>query len=181
MTSRVKIKVIVIKVVVGEIKDMEDSKIVKEEKIEQETTVQIQSEQVILIQKMEKQLFFTRLIAIFTGLSCIALIIVALVVIPPVMKTLRGAQEVMNTANATMTAATTAIETAEKSLENVETMTDSIIVTSNQLNDLVSGNAESMTKAMTELSNIDFEGLNGAITDLQDAVGPFANLMRKFQ
>lgn len=135
----------------------------------------------LLLKKVEKQLFFTRLIALFTGLSCVALVVVALVVVPPVMKTLNSAQAVMNTANTTMVAATSAIQVVEKSLENVEDMSDSIIDTSNQLNAFVTENAGSMTTAMTELSNIDFEGLNHAITDLQDAVGPFANMMRKFK
>lgn len=135
----------------------------------------------LLLKKIEKQLLFTKLVALFTGLSCAALVLVALVVVPPVMKTLSSAQAVMNTANTTMVAATSAIEAAEKSLENVEVMSDSIIDTSNQLNAFVTDNSASMTKAMDELSNVDFQGLNSAITDLQDAVGPFANMMRKFK
>lgn len=160
---------------------MDNEKIIEAEIKNEEASSSAKDINEVMLQKLEKQVFFTKLIAVFTGLTCVAVLLVACILIPPVMKTLNSAQAVMNTANTTMSAATSAIEAAEKSLDNVETMSNSIIDTSNQLNAFVTENAESMSKAMDELSNINFKGLNEAIVDLQDAVGPFASLMRKFQ
>ena len=42
-------------------------------------------------------------------------------------------------------------------------------------------NGEAMTGAVQSIEDIDFEGLNKAIQDLQDAVGPFAKTMRMFK
>ena len=52
---------------------------------------------------------------------------------------------------------------------------------SKSLNGFVTDNAQTLTDAATDISNIDFEGLNGAIRDLQDAVGPFAKMMNRFK
>ena len=134
-----------------------------------------------LIRKMEQQLMMTKIIAALIALI-LAVIVVGLgILVPPALKALSTAQEVMNTANITMNEANAAILAAEQSMENVETMTDSIIETSNQLNSFVTDNAESMTTAVEQIGSIDFQGLNDAIKDLQDTVGPFANMMRKFQ
>jgi len=46
---------------------------------------------------------------------------------------------------------------------------------------MLTDNSQSLTDAVEKMNNIDFEGLNKAIQDLQDAVGPFANLMKKFK
>ena len=40
---------------------------------------------------------------------------------------------------------------------------------------------QAMTGAVQSIEDIDFEGLNKAIQDLQDAVGPFAKTMRMFK
>ena len=47
------------------------------------------------------------------------------------------------------------------------------------MNKLVDDNGSNLAAAVKSLSEIDFEGLNKAITDLQDAVGPMASLMKK--
>ena len=132
-----------------------------------------------LIRKMEQQLMMTKIIAALIALI-LAVIVVGLgILVPPALKALSTAQEVMNTANITMNEANAAILAAEQSMENVETMTDSIIETSNQLNSFVTDNAESMTTAVEQIGSIDFQGLNDAIKDLQDTIGPFANIMIK--
>lgn len=134
-----------------------------------------------LMRKLDLQLMMTKVIAALIGLILAVVVIGLCILVPPALKALSTAQEVMNTANATMNEANAAILAAEQSMENVESMTDSIIETSNQLNAFVNENAESMATAVEQIGSIDFQGLNGAIKDLQDAVGPFANMMRKFQ
>ena len=48
-----------------------------------------------------------------------------------------------------------------------------------EIKEFVDDNGENLAAAVKSLSEIDFEGLNKAITDLQDAVGPLASLMKK--
>ncbi len=46
---------------------------------------------------------------------------------------------------------------------------------------LLSENSKELTESIKEISEIDFDGLNKAIKDLQDAVGPMASFMNKFR
>ena len=73
----------------------------------------------------------------------------------------------------------TAIQ-AQATLSNVDELKDSIMEASTNINTLVGDNAETLTTAVTNLSEIDFEGLNQAIQDLQDAIGPMAAFMKRF-
>lgn len=70
---------------------------------------------------------------------------------------------------------------AENSLDEIDVMTKGITSATDSLNELVSGNSASLTEAVTSLSQIDFDGLNQAIRDLQDAAGPMAALMKRFR
>ena len=69
---------------------------------------------------------------------------------------------------------------AQASLVKVDEMTEGLNEASKNLNKLVDENAEIMTDAVKSISEIDFEGLNQAITDLQGAVGPLANFFGRF-
>ena len=81
----------------------------------------------------------------------------------------------------TLTNINNAAVKAGSSLDDIDTMTEDITTATNNLNELVSNNSVKLTDAVTSLSQIDFEGLNKAITDLQTAVGPMANLMKGFR
>ena len=70
---------------------------------------------------------------------------------------------------------------AESSLDEIDLMAKGVKSATDSLNELVSGNSGSLTQAVTSLSQIDIEGLNRAITDLQDAAGPMASLMKGFR
>ena len=58
---------------------------------------------------------------------------------------------------------------ALSTLRSVETMVENT-------NALIEENAEELTDTVAQFSRIDFEGLNGAIQDLQDIVSPIARL-----
>ena len=60
-------------------------------------------------------------------------------------------------------------------------MTSSITGTSENMNSMLTDNSQSLTDAVDKMNNIDFDGLNKAIKDLQDAVGPFASFMNRFR
>ena len=46
------------------------------------------------------------------------------------------------------------------------------------MNDLIVNNAGTLTESVEKLSNLDIDGLNQGIQDLQDALGPLAETMR---
>ncbi len=70
---------------------------------------------------------------------------------------------------------------ASATIENIDVMVAEMTDASQNLNQLVNDNAKPLTDAVTNLSNIDFDGLNKAIRDLQDAIGPMAEFMNKFR
>ena len=80
-----------------------------------------------------------------------------------------------------MISANETLESANNALDDVDMMAKSIIDTSDSLKEFITENGEAMTGAVQSIEDIDFEGLNKAIQDLQDAVGPFAKTMRMFK
>ncbi|RKM56386.1 hypothetical protein D6853_06240 [Butyrivibrio sp. X503] len=113
----------------------------------------------------KKRLFYQKISTCCIAGMLAVLLICVLIVIPKVSTTLSHINSVATK--------------AETSLESVDKMTDSILKASENMNKLVDDNGENLAAAVKSLSEIDFEGLNKAITDLQDAVGPLASLMKK--
>ena len=70
---------------------------------------------------------------------------------------------------------------AQDSLNEANTMITSITEASENFDSLVAKNGEGLTSAVESMSKIDFEGLNEAIKDLQDAIGPLAAFMSKLR
>lgn len=95
-------------------------------------------------------------------------------VVPKVVKTLREVEK----------AAITVEETASKAqttIDEIDKMANSLTTTGDGINSLLSDNSEKLTESLDKMSQIDFDGLNQGIRDLQDAIGPFANLMNSFK
>ena len=132
---------------------------------ETDTTIKEKPDDLVKIAK--KQLFFQRI-------SACCMIVIALCVLFAVMKVVPMVQTTLEHIN------DTAIK-AQESLVQVDEMTAGLNEASKNLNKLVDENAEVMTDAVKSISEIDFEGLNQAITDLQDAVGPLANFFGRFK
>ena len=120
-----------------------------------------------LIKLSRKQLFYRR---IATGCLAGILVVVAIAVmilIPKVTITLNHINSV-------------AIK-AEESLANVDTMAADVSNSAANFDKLLAENSKELTESIKEISEIDFDGLNTAIKDLQDAVGPMAAFMNKFR
>ena len=120
-----------------------------------------------LIMLNRKQLFYRRI-----GTWCLAgiLVVVAIAVIiliPKVTITLDHINSV-------------AVK-AEESLANVDTMAADVSNSAANFDKLLAENSKELTESIKEISEIDFDGLNKAIKDLQDAVGPMASFMNKFR
>ncbi len=99
--------------------------------------------------------------------------IVSFMIVPVAVQTL-------TTANETIVMAQEALGKITEEMDNINTMTASITATSDNMNSMVVENSEELSKAVESMSNIDFDGLNKAIKDLEDAVGPFAKMTRIF-
>lgn len=97
----------------------------------------------------------------------IALLFTVFSLLPMVMETLRTVTDTVTTVN------DLALE-ADGAIKEINTMSRSITATSERVSGVIEDNAETLTDAVTQINNIDFEGLNKAIKDLEDAVGPFA-------
>ena len=86
---------------------------------------------------------------------------------PKVLVTLQHADQLIGNANL--------------ALADITRMSNSVGDMSKKVDQLVADNSEKLTESVEKLSSIDFAGLNKAIKDLQDAVGPFANLMNRWK
>ncbi len=118
-----------------------------------------------LLKNSKRQVFYSRLAAIFTGVLMVAVVISLVRVVPKFLVTMENANIIL--------------VNAQKTLEDIETMSTSITQTSEDLNKLVGDNAESLSASVQKLSEVDFESINQATRDLQDAVGPLADAMNK--
>ena len=120
------------------------------------------------IRDLSKKNLFYRKISTYCLAGMLAVLVLCmLIVVPKVSTTLSHINSVATK--------------AEESLKNVDTMSESILKASENMNKLVDDNGANLADAVKSLSEIDFEGLNKAITDLQDAVGPMATFMNKFR
>ncbi len=114
-----------------------------------------------------KTLFWQRIASLAVFGIFIVVLIAALVVIPQVLIALHNVNKVASD--------------AASSLEQINGVVSEMTTASKNLNKLVDENAQPLTEAVKNLSNVDFDGLNKAITDLQDAVGPMATFFNRFK
>ena len=82
---------------------------------------------------------------------------------------------------------TSMVEDAETSLAYVQNLAgraeeslDGIDVMVKNANGVLVENANGMTEALEHFNAVDFDGLNGAIKDLSDAISPLAKFARMF-
>ncbi len=120
-----------------------------------------------LIKTNKKQLFWQRISAIGLAGLLATVIVIASILVPEATKTLNYIDEV-------------AVKEQE-TLEEIDKVAASLVESSTNLNQLVESNAQEVTDAVKSISEIDFEGLNKAITDFQTAVGPLASFMSRFR
>lgn len=115
----------------------------------------------------KKQLFWQRIIGLMLVALVAVVITVAVILVPEATTTLKYIDDV-------------ALKEQE-TLGQIDEVAESLIASSDNLNKLVDENAEELTTAVKSISEVDFEGLNKAIKDFQDAVGPLASFMNRFR
>lgn len=127
----------------------------------------------ILIENKKRTLFAKIAAFAATGIF-VLIIVVTFMIVPKVFR-------LFNEADALVDSTQKLVTTAETSLEEISVMTSSLTETSLGLDTFITDNAQTIEDAITDLEAIDVETLNQAITDLHDAVAPFANLMNRFK
>ena len=137
------------------------------EQVKEEVLSQAATQQDYLIQIAKKQLFFQRIMAICFVIMMLSVVIAVIRIVPQV--------------EATLTHVNNVALKAQDSLTQADEMIDGLMKTTANLDQLVDDNAEDLTNAVKAISEIDFDGLNKAITDLQGAVGPISNFFGRFR
>ena len=117
------------------------------------------------LQKLRTGLVFAILIFV---------VITVLMVIPKVVSTLDKVQSAAVAVEDT-------VSRAQTTMDEIDKMADALTTTGDGMNALLNENGQTLTDSLDKMANIDFDGLNKGIQDLQDAVGPFANFMNKFR
>lgn len=115
----------------------------------------------------KKHLFWQRLSALAVVATFLVVLVVAMILVPQVTATLDNINRVA--------------KDAESAVANVDTMVLEMTDASKNLNQLVGDNSEALNEAITNMANVDYDGLNKAIKDLQDTVGPMASFFGKFR
>ncbi|WP_035767755.1 hypothetical protein [Butyrivibrio sp. NC2002] len=126
-----------------------------------------------IYENSQKQLFYKKIEMLCLAVCVVAIIIAMIIMVPRVTKladTLQDSAERIDTT----------IDKADKAMDDVSEMATSVKTIAHGIDEIVGENGESLTNTVEKLSNIDFDGLNNAIKDLQDAVGPLAKLMKRF-
>ena len=134
-----------------------------------------------ILESSQKEAKHAKWAARFTFGLFLLFLIAGVILVPKVVFTLATVNSTIITAGQTIENANGTIESVNEAIKGVNQMTSSITGTSENMNSMLTDNSQSLTDAVEKMNNIDFEGLNQAIQDLQDAVGPFANFMNRFR
>ncbi len=134
-----------------------------------------------------KQLGWARTAALFMILLFLVIGGALFIMVPQIMGTLRNINAAVDQANGILVQANDILETgndllaqAQDTLVEISTMSNSLTTTSDQVNEVLSQNAEAVASAIAQIEAIDFDGLNSAIGDFQTAIEPLANFVARF-
>lgn len=134
-----------------------------------------------LLEKSAKQLFFIRIFAAAAVGLFLIFFVSALVLVPRMVTVLANVDMLMRETGELVEETDGLMESAEDALADISQMSTEVTNVSTEMNSFLTQNAEALSGVASDISEIDFEGLNAAIQDLQDAVGPFADLMNRFK
>ena len=112
------------------------------------------------------------ILTVIAAISCIALLVTLLVVLPQLQEIVTQAQTVL-----------TNLETVTSELAEVDLtgMVEDINILVHHVNQLVDTSETNLTEAMENINNIDFDALNSAIKDLASVIEPIAKFFKTFK
>ena len=137
------------------------------EKLVEENTAQSRN--------LQKQLRFTRLLAIAACALAGAFLAALLCIVPPLLRTVKQADGLMEQVSAAVENADQAISQlteADKALLGIQSMFDE--------DGLMNQTGDALAQAMEKVDSMDIESLNKAIRDLGDVMEPLADFFNKF-
>ena len=115
----------------------------------------------------KKELLFQKISSAAIVCFVIAFLVIAVNIIPKVVLAIQNVNEVAGV--------------ALDSLDEINIMVSEVTETSENMNKVIEDNAVPLSDAVNNMSKVDYEGLNKAIQDLQDTVGPMASFFSKFR
>lgn len=127
-----------------------------------------------LADNSDRSLRLQRLSTVLVLLILSMILFSVFMVVPKVVSTLREVEKAAITVEE-------AASKAQTTIDEIDKMAGSLTTTGDGINSLINENGEKLTQSLDKMSQIDFDGLNQGIKDLQDAIGPFANLMNGFR
>ncbi|MBQ7678730.1 MAG: hypothetical protein IJT34_02650, partial [Butyrivibrio sp.] len=127
----------------------------------------------------EKSAFWQRIGALCMAGILLVFTIAVLILVPKVMGILGHVGETLAQLDMLTAEAGELTTKAETVMEEFSDMAKSVTATSEGLSGFVDKNSGTLTESVQRLASIDFEGLNQGIQDLQDAVGPMADLFSR--
>lgn len=127
-----------------------------------------------LLSDEDREVKYFKWIARLMFLFIVVVAVALAIVIPKALKTLDDISHVALTAEQTL-------ENANSAIDELTQMSQGVTDLSNQMSTFLTDNTSTLDSAMSNIENIDFDGLNQAIRDLQDAVGPMARFMNTFR
>lgn len=112
-------------------------------------------------------------------LAMTVIILVAVVImVPAMLKTMSKVSTTVDKANSSLDEITTTVQKAQTTLEGIDEMSQNASLAASNMNQFIEENSESLTESIKAMSEVDFEGLDQAIEDLQTAVGPLAEMAK---
>lgn len=127
-----------------------------------------------LADNSDRSLRLQRLSTVLVLLILSMILFSVFMVVPKVVSTLHEVEKAAITVEE-------AASKAQTTIDEIDKMAGSLTTTGDGINSLLNENGEKLTQSLDKMSQIDFDGLNQGIKDLQDAIGPFANLMNGFR
>ena len=140
------------------------------------TANQMNSEELAakIYENSRRALTFQKFSAICMAGIFALLLITVIIVVPKAMS-------VLNATNDLVVKAQSTIDNADATLEDISSMAESLQQAGDKMDQILADNEAVLVESMDKISNIDFDGLNEGIHDLQEAVGPFASFMSRFK
>ncbi len=127
-----------------------------------------------LLENSEKTLKLQRISTLCMVGIFAAVVISVFIIVPKVV----GA---LNDVNTLVDRAEISVDNADATLEDISEMAESLEQAGNKMEQMLVDNEQELVDSMDKISKIDFDGLNEAIKDLQDAIGPMAEFMNRFK
>ena len=117
-----------------------------------------------ILEQTRKEAKFSRLLALIMAAILVVLLVVVFLLVPRAVSMMKEIETTAVEAQGVITRATETLENLESAMSGVDEMTESITKTSSSL--------------FEGINKVDFDALSKAVTDLEEAVKPLANLSR---